>query len=211
MRVTSFTFNPFAENTYLVYDDTKECVVIDPGCHDKSEKTTLENFVRENGLKVVKLLNTHGHIDHVLGNRFVAQTFGVGLYNHPLDMDTLRAQVAFAPVYGISNYEEELPVGHFEEGDTIRFGETELQVLFTPGHAPGHVVFYNEADKICLGGDVLFQRSIGRYDLPGGNFETLLHSIRTKLFTLPDEVVVYPGHGPSTTIGDEKKYNPFLN
>lgn len=210
MRVTSFTFNPFAENTYLVYDDSKECLIIDPGCYDKAEKSVLENFVRENDLKVVKLLNTHGHIDHVLGNKFVAQTFGVGLYNHPLDLDTLRSVKAYAPVYGIPNYEEELPAGHFEEGETIRFGDTELQVLFTPGHAPGHVVFYNEADKICLGGDVLFQRSIGRYDLPGGDLPTLLHSIRTKLFTLPDEVVVYPGHGPSTTIGEEKTHNPFL-
>lgn len=210
MQVTSFTFNGFAENTYLVYDNTKECIVIDPGCYDKQEKKTLENFVRANDLKVRKLLNTHGHIDHVLGNKFVADTFGVSLYNHPKDLDTLRAIPAYAPVYGIMNYEELLPAGHFEENDLICFGETKLKVLFTPGHAPGHVVFYNEEEKICIGGDVLFQRSIGRYDLPGGNLETLLHSIRTKLFTMPDEVTVYPGHGPATTIGEEKKFNPFL-
>jgi hydroxyacylglutathione hydrolase len=210
MHVKSFTFNPFAENTYLLYDDTKEGVVVDPGCYEKSEKATLEKFVREQGLKVVQLLNTHGHIDHVLGNRFVVDTFGVGLYNHPQDLDTLRSVPAYAPVYGFTNYEEVLPEGHFEENDVIRFGETELKVLFTPGHAPGHVVFYHEAGHICIGGDVLFQRSIGRYDLPGGHLPTLLQSIRTKLFPLPDDVTVYPGHGPSTTIGEEKKFNPFL-
>lgn len=210
MQVSSFTFNAFAENTYLLHDHSKECVVVDPGCYEEREKQTLLKFVREQGLKVVKLLNTHGHIDHVLGNKFVADTFGVGLYNHPQDLATLRAVPAFAPVYGFEKYEETLPEGHVEENDVIRFGESELKVLFTPGHAPGHVVYYCEQDKICLGGDVLFQRSIGRYDLPGGDLQTLLHSIRTKLFALPDEVRVFPGHGPSTTIGEEKRHNPFL-
>ena len=210
MQVTTFTFNAFAENTYLLHDHTKECVVVDPGCYEEREKQTLKDFIRDQGLKVVKLLNTHGHIDHILGNKFVSETYGVGLYNHPQDLATLRAQQAFAPVYGFVHYEEVLPEGHFEENEVIRFGEAELKVLFTPGHAPGHVVFYNERDKICLGGDVLFQRSIGRYDLPGGNLQTLLHSIRTKLFVLPDDVGVYPGHGPSTTIGEEKRHNPFL-
>jgi hydroxyacylglutathione hydrolase len=210
MHIKSFTFNAFAENTYLVYDDTKECIIIDPGCYEQSEKAALENFVRDNGLKVVKLLNTHGHVDHVLGNRFVGDTFDVDLFNHPKDLDTLRSVSVYAPAYGFHQYQELLPKGHFEEDDIIRFGKSELKVLFTPGHAPGHVVFYHEASQTCIGGDVLFHRSIGRYDLPGGDLPTLLQSIRSKLFNLPDSVTVYPGHGPATTIGEEKKYNPYL-
>lgn len=210
MKVTCLTFNPFQENTYLLHDDTKECVVIDPGCYEKEEREELRQYIQENDLKVVRLLNTHCHIDHVLGNKFVADTYHVGLEIHRADEQTLRAVSAYAPSYGFQQYAGALPTAYLEEGDAVKFGNTELQVLFTPGHAPGHVVFYNGPEKICIGGDVLFQGSIGRTDLPGGDFDTLITSIKEKMFALPDDVTVYPGHGPETTIGYEKRHNPFL-
>lgn len=210
MKVTCLTFNPFQENTYILHDDTNECVVIDPGCYEKQEREQLQRYIEENNLKVVRLLNTHCHIDHVLGNKFVADTYQVGLEIHPEDEQTLRAIPAYAPTYGFHKYEEVLPTAFLKEGDVVKFGNTELQVLFTPGHAPGHVVFYNGTEKVCIGGDVLFQNSIGRTDLPGGDFDTLINSIRIKLFALPDDVTVYPGHGPETTIGHERNNNPFL-
>lgn len=210
MKVTSFTFNAFSENTYILSDDTKECVIIDPGCYDKSEKQQLAKFIENEGLKVVRLLNTHCHIDHVFGNKFVADTYKVELEIHEKDLEILRAVPTYAPNYGFPNYEEQLPGAFLKEGEKVKFGNTELDVIFTPGHSPGHVVFYNKEKKICIGGDVLFQSSIGRTDLPGGNFDTLIQSIKKELFTLPDEVTVYPGHGPETTIGHEKKHNPFL-
>ncbi|MBC5993824.1 MBL fold metallo-hydrolase [Pontibacter cellulosilyticus] len=210
MKVTCLTFNQFQENTYLLHDDTKECVVVDPGCYDKHEQEELKKYIADNDLKVVRLLNTHCHIDHVLGNKFVADTYNVELEIHPEDEQTLRSVPAYAPVYGFPMYAEQLPAKYLKEGDTVKFGSTELDVIFAPGHAPGHVVFYNKEEKKVIGGDVLFQGSIGRTDLPGGDFDTLIQSIKTKLFTLPDDVTVYPGHGPETTIGYEKKYNPFL-
>lgn len=211
MKVTCITFNQFQENTYLLHDDTKECVVIDPGCYEKHEREQLKKYIQDNNLKVVRLLNTHCHIDHVLGNKFVANTYNVDLEIHPDDEQTLRSVPVYAPAYGFPMYEEQLPAKFLKEGDTVKFGNTELEVIFAPGHAPGHVVFYNRSEKILIGGDVLFNESIGRTDLPGGDFNTLIQSIKTKLFTLPDDVTVYCGHGPETTIGHEKKYNPFLN
>lgn len=210
MVVTSFSFNAFPENTYLLHDETNECVIIDPGCYDKHEQEILAATIKEHNLKVTHLLNTHCHIDHVLGNKFVADTYQVPLAIHEADLPTLRAVPAYAPNYGFVRYQELLPSVFFKEGEVIRFGKTELQILFTPGHAPGHVVFYHEPSQNLIGGDVLFQRSIGRTDLPGGNHTTLINSIKHKLFTLPDTVTVFPGHGLSTTIGEEKKYNPFL-
>jgi hydroxyacylglutathione hydrolase len=210
MTVTGFTFNPFSENTYVLHDQTGACVIIDPGCYEKKDQDILQAFITTQELKVVLLLNTHCHIDHVFGNAWVMQKYQVPFLIHPDDLPTLNAVPVYAPSYGFPLYQPAEPSGFLKPGENITFGETELQVLFTPGHAPGHVVFYHEKSKTCLGGDVLFQRSIGRTDLPGGDHETLLRSIRTQLFTLPDEVVVYPGHGPSTTIGEEKQSNPFL-
>ncbi|WP_210486842.1 MBL fold metallo-hydrolase [Rufibacter aurantiacus] len=211
LQVKFFTFNPFQENTYVLYDNTKECVIIDPGCADKQEQQELQQFIQTQGLKVVRLLNTHCHIDHVLGNKFVADTYGVPLEIHEEDLSVLRAVPTYSAAYGFPQYQEVLPEKFLKEGENVRFGETELEVLFTPGHAPGHVVFYHPESKNLIGGDVLFNRSIGRTDLPGGDYNTLIQSIRTKLFSLPDEVTVYPGHGPSTTIGEEKAGNPFLS
>jgi hydroxyacylglutathione hydrolase len=210
MIVTSFTFNAFAENTYVLHDETKQCIIVDPGCYDKSEQQTFLNFIQTQGLQVVQLVNTHCHIDHVLGNKFVADTYQVDLAIHETDLPTLRAVAVYAPSYGFTQYQEQLPNRFLQEGEILKFGNTELQILFTPGHAPGHVVFYHEPSRQLIAGDVLFQRSIGRTDLPGGNHATLIQSIKTKLFSLPDATVVYPGHGSSTTIGEEKKFNPFL-
>jgi len=197
------------ENSFVVYDDTKECVVIDPGCYEDYEKQELSNFIKENDLKVVKLLNTHCHIDHVLGNKYVKDTFGVKLHVHKEDVATLQAVKAYASSYGFSNYEEATVDEHLEEGKPIVFGDSSLEVVFVPGHAPGHVAFIDHETKTVIGGDVLFQGSIGRTDLPGGDFDTLIKSIHTKFFNLADDYIVYCGHGPETKIGHEKKTNPF--
>ncbi len=210
LRVKTFTFNALAENTYVLYDETQQGVIIDPGCYDRHEQDALKQFVEEEELNVVKLLNTHGHFDHVLGNAYVKRTFGLSLYIHPKDEATLRSVAVYAPIYGFTHYEPAEPDGFLEENDLVSFGNTTLKVLFLPGHAPGHIGFYSEKESILMGGDVLFQNSIGRTDLPGGNHQTLLRSIHEKVLPLGDFVKVYPGHGPMTTIGDERRWNPFL-
>jgi len=209
IHIQSFTFNAFGENTYVLYDETRECVVIDPGCYERSEKEELSDFIQESNLKVVLLLNTHCHIDHVLGNAYVKEKYGVPFYIHELEAPVLRAVVNYAPIYGFPQYQEASPDHFLQLGTSVRFGQSELEVLFVPGHAPGHVAFVNRAQRLCIGGDVLFKRSIGRTDLPGGNFNTLIGSIHTQLFPLGDDFIVYPGHGESTTIGEEKRFNPF--
>lgn len=209
IHVKSFVFNPFMENTYVLYDETGECVVIDPGCYEDYEKNEIKEFIKSNDLKVVKLLNTHCHIDHVFGNKYIKDEYGVKLYIHKLDDPTLKAVKAYAPAYGITNYEEAVADEYLEEGDEVKFGNSSLRVLFVPGHAPGHIAFYSSDDKFCIGGDVLFQGSIGRTDLPGGDFDTLINSIHEKIFPLGDDVIVYCGHGRETTVGVEKKSNPF--
>jgi hydroxyacylglutathione hydrolase len=207
--VKTFVFNPFQENTYVLYDETKDCAVIDPGCYESDEQNELREFISQNQLRVTSLLNTHCHIDHVLGNSFIKQKFNVGLQIHQKDEPTLKAVKVYSPNYGFPHYEEVLPDKYLEEGDQVKVGDQQLDVLFVPGHAPGHIAFYHAKEKKLISGDVLFYNSIGRTDLPGGNFDTLIDSIHKKLFTLPDDVVVFPGHGPETTIGYEKKTNPF--
>ncbi|SNC68615.1 Glyoxylase, beta-lactamase superfamily II [Hymenobacter gelipurpurascens] len=211
MTVSGFTFNAFSENTYLLHDTTGQCVVIDPGCYERAEQEALRSFIAESGLEVVLLLNTHCHIDHVFGNKFILDTYQVPFLIHEADLSTLRAVPSYAPNYGFPRFESAEPTGFLTPAEPVRFGETELEVRFAPGHAPGHVVFYHEPTKTVIGGDVLFQGSIGRTDLPGGDYATLIESIRTQLLTLPDDVTVYPGHGPATTIGAERRSNPFLN
>ncbi|MDP4680849.1 MAG: MBL fold metallo-hydrolase [Cyclobacteriaceae bacterium] len=211
IQIQSFVFNPFQENTYVVFDETKEALVIDPGCYEKDEQLELVEFIENNDLKVTKLLNTHCHIDHVLGNHFVKEKYKTKLYVHPEDEQTLKAVKVYAPAYGFAQYSEAEIDGFFEEGDIINFGNSSFKVVFVPGHAPGHVAFINEEQNICIGGDVLFNGSIGRTDLPGGNFEQLIKSIHQKLFVLSDDLIVYPGHGTTTTIGKEKTSNPFCS
>ncbi|MEP2771079.1 MAG: MBL fold metallo-hydrolase [Fulvivirga sp.] len=197
------------ENTFILYDETKECVVIDPGCYEQHEKDELKKFIEDNELKVVKLLNTHCHIDHVLGNQYMKNTFNVDLYVHKKDEETLKSVTAYAPSYGFTGYEEASIDHYLEEGKAVTFGNSELQVLFVPGHAPGHVAFVDPETKTIIGGDVLFQGSIGRTDLPGGDFDTLIKSIHEKFFPLGDDYIVYCGHGPKTSIKQEKVSNPF--
>lgn len=209
LSIKTFEFNPFAENTYLVYDGTHQAVIIDPGCYEQSEKQVLSQFVEENKLTIKFLLNTHCHIDHVLGNDFVKNKYQVPLLIHAKEEPVLRAVKSYASNYGFNQYAEALPDQFLAEGDTVSFGNTTWSVLFLPGHAPGHIGFYDATEKKIFAGDVLFYRSIGRTDLPGGNHQTLIDSIQKKLFLLPDEVAVYPGHGDTTTIGEEKMYNPF--
>lgn len=211
-KVRQFTFNPFQENTYVIADDTKECVIIDPGMYDGQEKEELVRVINENGWKPVRLLNTHCHLDHIFGNRFVAETYKLPLEIPEGELPVLKAAPNSAMLYGIPFPEPSPEPGRFiEEGEIIEFGNTKLQVLYTPGHSPASMSFYCEADQFLIAGDVLFYGSIGRTDLPGGNHDTLISSIKDTLFLLGDGVKVYSGHGPSTSIGYEKKNNPFLS
>lgn len=211
IQVQKLVFNPFQENTYILFDDTKDCVIIDPGCYTHEEQNRLKAFIEGNGLNPVKLLNTHCHIDHVLGNYFVAKTYDLELEMHKEDLETLNSVPTYCHAYGFDAYQlSPEPSVFLDEGDKIIFGNSSLEVIFCPGHAPGHVVFYNAEQKIVINGDVLFQGSYGRVDLPGGDFETLKKSITNKMFNLPDETIVYTGHGNETTIGQEKKSNPIL-
>jgi len=211
MKVKSFTFNPFQENTYVIYDETKECIIIDPGCYNEKERTELRTFITSEGLKPVKLINTHCHIDHVLGNKFTSELWDLELFMHEEDLPLLENAGNISKIYGLEDYEGSPSPKHFlTQGDILNFGESSFNILFTPGHAPGHICLYSQKNNLLIAGDVIFQRSIGRTDLPGGDHNTLINSISTKLFPLPNKTQVFCGHGPSTTIGYEKEYNPFL-
>ena len=211
IHVKQFTFNPFQENTFLLYNDTKTGAIIDPGCYEKHEKEELRNFININDIKLSRLLNTHCHIDHVFGNKFVADEFNLELEMHELDLPVLNSVSRVADLYSIPNVDESpQPSIFLEEGMKIELGNDTLDIIFVPGHAPGHIAFISHADRFVIGGDCLFQMSIGRTDLPGGDHETLLTSIREKFFTLPDNYTVYCGHGSETNIGFEKQHNPFL-
>ena len=205
--IQQITFNPFEEHTYVIYDDTRECAIIDPGCYTQQEQATLSAFIEQHSLSVKHLINTHAHIDHVLGNHYVKSTYGVKLALHDLDLPTLQLAAQYAAKYGFPNYQP--TEADLLLGDVIQVGNSTLTVLHVPGHAPGHVALYSARDKLCLAGDVLFKRSIGRTDLPGGDHTLLMQSIHQQLFPLGDEVVIYPGHGPATTIGTEKRHNPY--
>ncbi|OIN60832.1 MBL fold metallo-hydrolase [Arsenicibacter rosenii] len=209
--VKAFTFSPFQENTYIVSDDaTKKAVVIDPGCYDQSEKETLAAFIEKNQLTITHLLQTHAHLDHVFGSAYVKRKFGVKMYLHELDMVIFNDVPKRMEMYGLRGYDPTEVDAYLHEGNQITFGNTTLDVLHTPGHAPGHVVFVNHNDRYVIGGDVLFKGSIGRTDFPYCDHQALLTSIRTKLYTLPDDYTVYAGHMDPTTIGREKKTNPFV-
>jgi glyoxylase-like metal-dependent hydrolase (beta-lactamase superfamily II) len=198
------------ENTYVAYDDTKECVIIDPGCVTDAEQLTLSQFISDNQLTVKHLINTHLHLDHAFGNLFVEKTYGVEAQAHKADEFLLQQISSQAEAFGM-RYNEKPELKRFlVESDTISFGHTTLTSIHVPGHSPGSLCFYDAASATLFAGDVLFQGSIGRTDLPQGNYEQLIEGISKKLFILPDETTVYCGHGTTTTIGYEKVYNPYL-
>jgi hydroxyacylglutathione hydrolase len=208
--VKYFTNNPFEENTYIVYDETKECAIIDPGMYTASEQNVVVNFIKEHNLKPVLLLNTHCHIDHVLGNKFIFDLYGLKPQFNKGESEIFEAVVAYAPGMGINYEVSPLPDVYLPETGNVSFGNTVLGLIHAPGHSPSHLCFYDEPGNYVIGGDVLFRGSIGRTDLPGGNFELLIKNIEEKLFTLPDSCTVYPGHAGPTTIGFEKANNPFF-
>lgn len=212
ITVHTFNFNPFQENTYVLVDAMGNCVIIDPGCHERFEQQELSNFIEKNDLTVKALLSTHSHVDHVLGNAYVLRTYNVAHFAHELDVQTLRSVDSYAHLYGFQGYETSPePSQLLKGGEELEFGDIRLKVFFTPGHAPGHIVFYNAENKFVINGDVLFSGSFGRVDLPGGNIEVLKKSIHEVMFQLPDDTVVYCGHGPATTIAQEKRFNYILN
>ena len=212
MNIKFFTFNQFFENTFIISDSTNECIIIDPGCYDKNEKQILQDYILSNNLVPTRLINTHCHIDHILGNNFVSKTWDLELEIHQKDIDLLKNSKDIADLYGFVNYEKSPITNKFlVEGDIIEFGKSNLEVLFTPGHAPGHISLYSKNENFIISGDVLFNNSIGRTDLPGGNYNTLIDTIKSKILCLDDSTVVYCGHGPSTTVGKERINNPFLN
>jgi glyoxylase-like metal-dependent hydrolase (beta-lactamase superfamily II) len=210
ISVHYFTFSPFQENTYVLHDETGACVIIDPGCYDKREEKELTDYIEKNNLSPKRLLNTHCHIDHVFGNDFVARTYNIGLEMHELDLPLLQGVTQQAQLYGLNVTPSPEPTHFLKAGDVVTFGNSSLRVIFVPGHAPGHIAFVSDEQRFVINGDVLFNGSIGRTDLPGGNFETLIHSIRTELFSLDDDFQVFTGHGTPTSIGYEKQHNPFL-
>jgi hydroxyacylglutathione hydrolase len=211
LQVKSFTFSPIQENTYLLYNEQNQCAIIDPGCYYDEEKEELSAFIEAYRLKPVLLLNTHCHLDHVFGNKYLAEKYGLILHIHPNEKLVLDFAVTSGLMYNLpfDNYSGSFV--YLNDGDTVQLGNEELKVLLTPGHSPGSISFYHAAQQFVISGDVLFQNSIGRTDLPGGDTPTLIKSIKEKLFTLPDEVTVYSGHGPATTVGREKRGNPYVS
>ena len=210
LYLKSFAFNPFQQNTYLIYDDEGTAFIIDPGNYGASEDQQLKTFIEEKNLRMTRLLLTHGHIDHVLGNKFIYDTYGLLPEMHPADLFFIERMSQSAALYGLSCEPSPLPQHFLAEGDNISLGKYTLTCIYTPGHSPGSLSFYSKENKLLIGGDVLFRGSVGRSDLPGGDHETLIRSIKEKILVLGDDIKVYSGHGNATTTGQEKKTNPFL-
>ncbi len=210
INVHYFTFGPFQENTYVLWDETKECIILDPGNSNASENKKLSDFISQNNLNVKRLILTHAHIDHINGNKYVFDTYGLLPEVNEKDIYFVEKHTQSANMYGLQVEQSPMPIAFINEGDVIKFGDSALQTLHTPGHSPGSISFYNEEDGFIIGGDVLFYGSIGRSDLPMGNHDTLIKSIKEKLFPLGDHMKVYSGHGMPTTIGFERMNNSFL-
>ena len=211
MLIQKFIFNDFQENTLVISDDKKNCVVVDPGCYYPEERQELESYISQNDLTPLALLNTHCHIDHILGNAWFVDRYNVPFYMHEADLVTLNAVPSYAPMYGFVGFEPSpQPTNLVNHGDVLVFSDMKFEVLYGPGHAPGHVAFYSKEHSVVINGDILFKGSFGRFDLPNGDLPTLKKTITERMFGLPDETVVYCGHGPETTIGAERYTNPIL-
>lgn len=210
IQIQQFTCNPYQENTYILYEEQGACAIVDPGMYGPDEQQAVRDFMKEKGLTPELLLNTHCHIDHVLGNRFIYETYGLLPQFHELEVPILVEVQNYAPQMGFQYDVSPIDETFLPAEGTVRFGEQTLQLIFAPGHSPGHLCFYHAGQGFLIGGDVLFRQSIGRTDLPGGNHQQLLDSIQQGIYTLPDETIVYPGHGPETTVGFEKQSNPFV-
>jgi len=210
LQVRSFTFNPFSENTYLIINEKKDCWIVDPGMYDNQETNQLFQFIEQQGLKPQSIINTHAHIDHILGVHAVVDQYNLTFSMHQKEEPVLQNAMGSAMLFGLPLKSAPKPDFYISEGVPLMLGDDEVEVRLAPGHSPGSIVFYAKEDRWVIGGDVLFAGSIGRSDLPGGNHDVLMESIRQQLFTLPDDTVVHPGHGPSTTIGQEKATNPFF-
>lgn len=210
IHIKSFVCNPYQENTYLLYDESGASVIIDPGMYSPAEEKEVLGFIDEHDLKLEYVLNTHCHIDHILGNRLIYDTYGLLPTFHEKEIPLYAEVQNYAPQMGIRYEVSPISETFLPESGTVRFGDHLLELIFAPGHSPGHLCFYSRPEGFIIGGDVLFKGSIGRTDLPGGNHSQLIQSISDKIYQLPDDTVVYPGHGPATTVGQEKRTNPFV-
>lgn len=210
IEIVKFVFNPFQENTYLLYDETSECIIVDPGCSGHEEQELLRNYIITHGLIPVKVILTHAHVDHICGAKFLSDEYGLVPECHKEELGLLEQAQFHGKVLGFTIETPPTPTHFLEEGKELRFGNSSLQIIHVPGHSKGSVALHSNENSFVLTGDVLFSGSIGRTDLPGGSYEVLMTSIREKLLPLGDEVVVYAGHGPDTSILEEKKSNPFI-
>ena len=210
LKIKSFTFNPYQENTYLIFDDSKEAVIIDPGNYEAYENESISKFIDENKLQLKKIILTHCHLDHCLGNKYLNQKYGAELLIPFDERDLYKNVENIATLFGFANYSHLDENKYLKEKDKIEFGNIKLDVLFLPGHSPGHLAFNYKKENICFSGDVLFYNSIGRTDLPGGDHNALINSIKNKLFLLNPDTIIYSGHGQKTILKNEMKNNPFL-
>ena len=210
IKIQKFVFNTFQVNSYILQEESGECVIIDAACYEDREKQEVKEFIEKNNLKLVRNLNTHCHVDHIFGNGFIAETFGIYPEYHAASVPFLAAAGEIARSFGYAMNEIPVQARYLKDNEKITFGTSVLEVLYTPGHADGSVCFYNKEQGFVITGDVLFRDTIGRTDLPSGNFDLLMKSIREKIFTLPDDTMIYPGHGPETTVGYEKQNNQFI-
>jgi len=210
MKIKTFVFNSFQENTFVIHDASGEAFIIDPGCSTPEEEKKLRDYVYDNHLHPAAVVLTHGHIDHILGIPFCKREWNVPVWIHPGDGFLYLQAAVYAQVFGLKISSMPDPDRMLNEGDVLRCGEESLEVIHVPGHSPGGIALYNRANQVLFPGDILFSGSIGRSDLPGGDHQLLVDGIRRKLLALPEDTVVWPGHGPSTTIGEEKAHNPYL-
>lgn len=210
ITIQDFCFSAFQENTYVLYNEFKEAIIIDPGCYTRIEEKILTDFIRKENLKPTLLLNTHCHLDHVFGNNYVSETYGLTAHIHPNEQIVLDRLPEAAAKWGVPTEAYKGPIQYIQEGELISFGKDSFKVLLTPGHSPGSVCFYNSQQDFLIGGDLIFKDGVGRTDLPGANPNDLIKSIREQIFPLPDSLTIYSGHGPATTWGREKEHNPYI-